>query len=410
MISVPGRAGITFFEDAAIELSGSLSHSCAASGAAIMTELIPFKYRAFLSYSHADTAWVKRLHRRLEGFRIDKDLTGRETPQGLIPKTLRPIFRDRDDFIAGHTLNDQTVAALDASAALIVLCSPASARSHYVNEEVRLFKSRHPERPVIPVIIDGAPDDPERECFAPALRFAVSGDGTVTDTPDNELAADVRESGDGFDLAVAKVVARLLDLSTDDVYRRAERARRRSARVRDGVIVALALLTVAAAGSAAYAWQQLKTNEAFLEATLRRATGIVNTAVAQAEKYNVPRAATLEVLKTAEGLFDDMGRLGRPTPALQRQKAWMLIQFARNYELLGNSAKQKDHADEAQRIMASLAEAGDPIALHDLAVAQDEKGKALLSRGDLAGAEAAFNAALLAEARAAETSPNNDAL
>jgi hypothetical protein len=36
--------------------------------------------------------------------------------------------------------------ALDASQALIVICSLASARSHYVNEELRLFRSRHPDR------------------------------------------------------------------------------------------------------------------------------------------------------------------------------------------------------------------------------------------------------------------------
>src|SRR5262249_52497929 len=149
------------------------------------------------------------------------------------------------------------------------------------------------------------------------------------------------------------------------------------------VIAVLALLTVAAGGSAAYAWHQLKTNEAFLEATLKRATDIVNTAVAQAEKYNVPRTATLEVLKTAEGLFDDMARLGRPTPALQRQKAWMLIQFAHNYAILGDTTRQGERAEEAYRIMASLAESGDSVALRDLSVAENERGDVLLAQGNL---------------------------
>ena len=35
---------------------------------------------------------------RLEGFGIDRELVGRETPMGPIPTSLRPIFRDRDDF------------------------------------------------------------------------------------------------------------------------------------------------------------------------------------------------------------------------------------------------------------------------------------------------------------------------
>jgi hypothetical protein len=39
-----------------------------------VAEAIPFKYRAFLSYSHRDKAWAKWLHSALEGYRIDKDL------------------------------------------------------------------------------------------------------------------------------------------------------------------------------------------------------------------------------------------------------------------------------------------------------------------------------------------------
>jgi hypothetical protein len=131
-----------------------------------VAETIPLKYRAFLSYSRQDTGWPNWLHARLEGFRIDKDLVGRDTPIGPVPKTLRPIFRDREDFTGGHKLTEATVAALDASAALIVLCSKVSAGRPAVNQEVQLFRSRHVNRPVVPVIIDGTwPDN-----FPPALR------------------------------------------------------------------------------------------------------------------------------------------------------------------------------------------------------------------------------------------------
>ena len=53
-----------------------------------MTEMVSLKYQAFLSYSHPDTAWAKWLHARLEGFHLDKDLVGRKTPVGPVPKTL----------------------------------------------------------------------------------------------------------------------------------------------------------------------------------------------------------------------------------------------------------------------------------------------------------------------------------
>jgi TIR domain-containing protein len=244
-----------------------------------VTEPAVLKYRAFLSYSHKDTYWAKWLHGRLEGFRIDKELAGRETPIGNVPKTLRPIFRDREDFTAGHTLTEQTLAALETSSALIVLCSPASAKSRYVNEEIRLFKSRFSERPVIPLIVEGTPGDSEHECFPPALKFKLAVDGGVSGETVEVLAADAREEGDGKNLAVAKVVARLLGLTTDDVFRRAERERRRKGRIRNSIIAVLVLLVAAASASAVYAWQQLKTNEAFLNATLQTATEIVDEAV-----------------------------------------------------------------------------------------------------------------------------------
>ncbi len=208
------------------------------------------RYRAFLSYSHKDTAWAKWLHRALEGYRIDRDLVGRETVQGPVPKTLRPIFRDREDFSAGHSLNEQTVAALEASQFLIAICSPNAARSPYVNEEIRHFKVRGGTARVIPIIVGGEPGDPERECFPLAIRFKVGADGALTDAREEPIAADARPQGDGKGFAKQKVVAGLLGLGLDEIMRRAERARKRRNRFRAAVAVASAV--VLAVGSLAF--------------------------------------------------------------------------------------------------------------------------------------------------------------
>src|SRR6185436_6127401 len=102
---------------------------------------VAIAYRAFISYSQPDAPWAKWLHRWLEDFRGDRDLIGLDVT-GTIHTTLRPIFRPGYDFT-----DDVTCAALDASRALIVICSPASAKSRDVTEQIRLFRSRHPERP-----------------------------------------------------------------------------------------------------------------------------------------------------------------------------------------------------------------------------------------------------------------------
>ena len=210
-----------------------------------MVETAAIKYRAFLSYAHADTAWAQWLHARLEGFAIDKDLVGRDTARGPVPKALSPIFRDREDFSGGQSLSDATIAAIDASAALVVLCSPISAGRRAVNEEVRLFRARNPDRPVIPVIIAGTN-------FPPPLRFELNADGSLSDRPITILGPDLREAGDGKSLGLAKIVAGLTGLSPDDVYRRAECARRRQNRLR--VAFAAIFLAITLAGGFFY-WQ-----------------------------------------------------------------------------------------------------------------------------------------------------------
>ena len=152
------------------------------------------------------------------------------------------------------------------------------------------------------------------------------------------------------------------------------------------------ILAVAAAGSAVYAWHQLKTNEALLDRTLRRATDLVNTAVGQAEQYGVSRALTLKLLEQAEGLFDDVAELGRETPQLRYRKAWMLIEFARNYEILGDTNKQRVRAAEAHRLLALLVseKPGDVTYQRDLSVAYNEVGRRLVAQGNLAEALTSF--------------------
>ena len=294
-----------------------------------------FKYRAFLSYAHADVAWGQRLHRQLETFRIAKDLAGRETPRGPVPKALRPIFRDREDFSGGYALTDATIAALDQSSALIVLCSTVAATRPAVNEEVRLFRWRHPDRPVIPVILDGAwPDN-----FPPALRFEIAADGSVTDKPANILGPDLRDEADGATLGLAKVVAGLIGVGTDEIVRRAERDRQW--RLRNwiaglsAVIVALAGLTV---------WAEINRREAVAQRRLaeeqrqladqRRqeaernftlakgaADGLVFDIAQGLRDVEGMRAGTVaKILATARATFDKLADAAPDNLALQRSR------------------------------------------------------------------------------------------
>jgi len=318
-----------------------------------VTETVSIKYRAFLSYSHKDSSWAKWLHGRLESFRIDKDLIGRDTPLGPVPKTLRPIFRDREDFSGGHNLTDATLAALDASAGLIVLCSPVAANRPVVNEEVRLFRSRHPDRPVVPVMIDGTwPDN-----FPPALRWEFAADGTLTDRAVIFLGPDLRESGDGKNLGLAKTVAGLIGVSTDDVYRRAERARRRQGRRRAAVAAVFAGLAVL---GAFFFWQSHQQQQTLAEvAALVERYNLANPA--QAATPGAKESLTQAITAIAEGAATDpryakaleLLKEGKPAEAEPLLKA-VAEDKARRAD------KDAKDAAAAYRNLASIAAVSDP--------------------------------------------------
>ena len=57
----------------------------------------PFKYRAFISYSHRDERWAAWLHKSLERYRVPRRLVGRATPMGAVPARIAPVFRDREE-------------------------------------------------------------------------------------------------------------------------------------------------------------------------------------------------------------------------------------------------------------------------------------------------------------------------
>jgi hypothetical protein len=104
-----------------------------------------FKYAAFLSYSHLDQASAIRIQEALETFDFPADLVGQETQWGKVPPRIAPLFRDNDELQAGD-LGEELKTALRQSRFLIVVCSPAAARSKWIEQEIAYFYSiRGPE-------------------------------------------------------------------------------------------------------------------------------------------------------------------------------------------------------------------------------------------------------------------------
>ena len=130
-----------------------------------------FKYWAFISYSHSDQASADQLHEALERYRVPRRLVGRPGRDGPVPSRIAPIFRDREELPTSSDLGHAIREALRASRYLIVVCSPSSANSIWVNEEVLTFKRLGGANRILCLILDGEPNASDKsgtapECFA----------------------------------------------------------------------------------------------------------------------------------------------------------------------------------------------------------------------------------------------------
>lgn len=197
--------------------------------------MLQMKYVAFISYSHSDSKVAKRLHRWLEGYSIPKRLIGKEIGAGTVPRKLRPIFRDREELPTSADLGQQITSALQNSTNLIVICSPKAAASKWVNEEILSYKRlERPDR-ILCLIVDGEPNATEKpeipaeECFPPAIRYQLAADGSLSSTPAEPIAADMRRGKDGRRDAWLKIAAGIAGVGFDELKQRELRRQLRRA-------------------------------------------------------------------------------------------------------------------------------------------------------------------------------------
>ncbi len=207
------------------------------------------KYKAFISYCFADKQWGDWLHRALEVYRTPKPLVGKQTPIGPAPRRLHPIFKDREEEAACAGITTSIEQGLDQSEFLIVICSPRSAQSKWVNHEVAYFKRYHDPTRILTLIIDGEPGAtfmPGREaeeCFPRSLLFKVDENLiTTSEAEDAPLGADARKTGDGKRLAKLKIAAALLGVGLDDLVKREDRRRAVRRRVTTAVLAGLSIV------------------------------------------------------------------------------------------------------------------------------------------------------------------------
>ena len=126
-----------------------------------------FKYFAFISYNAKDTAWGKKLQKKLEHYRMPATLC---SEHGWSRTPIKPVFFAPTDIQPGG-LTEELQERLKDSKNLIVICSPNSAQSEWVGKEIEFFHSLGRAKNIHFFIVDGTPHSgsPKTECFNPVV-------------------------------------------------------------------------------------------------------------------------------------------------------------------------------------------------------------------------------------------------
>ncbi|WP_338951012.1 TIR domain-containing protein [Fusobacterium nucleatum] len=153
-----------------------------------------YKYDAFISYRHIepDLTIAKILHDMIEKFNIPKHLrTVSNKESSIDDKHVFRVFRDREE-LSTRDLSTMIEEAIADSENLIVICSKRTSLSPWCRKEVQLFKKIHGVNNIIPVLIEGEPDESFIDELKNLKATFINSENVEEEKNIELLAADIR--------------------------------------------------------------------------------------------------------------------------------------------------------------------------------------------------------------------------
>ena len=304
-----------------------------------------FAYTAFISYKRGgeDERRAVWLQRKLERYRIPSTLTPRssmpeedaQASSSGMDRRLK-IFRDKTDLGSHPDLDQGLQASLDSCRFLIVVCSPRSAGSPYVAEEVSHFIRTGREEYIIPFIIEGSPvpaGGTGESCYPPTLPLHCLG---IT------LGEGSREE------TLMKIIARLLQVDFAFLYQRHLRAQRRY--MLAALAVVLAVLGIVS-GLAAWAVNAEKRAVAQREEAEDLVEFMVGDMGEEAFRY-VPLRTRRKITEKVESYYERWGRATSDAGLLYRARHSRNL--AANARAAGKYALMREELRRAEAILDEL--------------------------------------------------------
>ena len=202
------------------------------------------KYDAFISYRHClpDSEIALRLQKKLESFRLPKDIAGKAGKSKL-----KSVFLDETELSVADDLSVEINAALLNSDYLIAICSHEYLKSKWCMREIQTFLDFNDRKNILLVLADGEPENafPEILLYEDVYSSDAYGKVTKSKVYKEPLAADCRgetskERKEKTDIAVIRLISAIMGIRYDDLQQR--RRKEVQARKRNRTLLAFSIL------------------------------------------------------------------------------------------------------------------------------------------------------------------------
>jgi len=398
-----------------------------------------FDHWCFISYRHLDNReehrqWASWLHQEIEHYEVPAELVGTLNDSGeLIKARIYPVFRDEDSLAADSHLGEEILEALRGSRTMLVICSPRSSISDYVEGEITYFQSLGRADRIITAIIDGEPNNPSKECFPAPLRL-IAKEGTSINVNDGPLAADFRladgtqgfTSVEGYRLTLInsdsprkvmkllvenyearmqlmklKILAGILDVKLEKLRDRDKAYQLGLAKQRANTLkkwlTSVAILALLAIASAIIAYRLKIAAIRNFQAARSVADGLVTEITKNlADVQGVRADAVRKILASTEATYDRLLQSSPDNPEIIKGKAAMYNEFVTTYLKTGDTESLMKSAEESLKLNKKLVirSPDDESLTRALGMSFMKVGDALLEVGKLDEAEKSYNRSL----------------
>ncbi len=317
-------------------------------------------YEVFLSYRHKprDSKICKKVHTLLETFK---------PPRKYKQADIKRVFRDDDELPAAGVLSDTIGEALKNSRILLVICSPDTSQSQWVDREVRTFMELGRSDKIFSLLIEG---DAENS-FPPSLRLVPGIENRTL-----RIQARSDQSNKKLGKELLKVVAAATDTPSDPL--RIAVGRRRLRRSFFAAAI-LSLFLFASGIYSLYQWSKASYYNLFAQREELVIHDVINSITFDLTKAvdSLPGAsgALAAILSANIEYMDRMMAIDGPSEKTLTDKGNNYLSLARAYLMEGEHDKASEAALKAIILFEDLAEdSTDLTVIKELAISYNIAG------------------------------------